>query len=247
VTVPCRFTDIDASGAVGHIGLARYHEDARAAFIRSLIKSRGQASSQWRALLCRISTDVVAPARYPDAIRLAAGIFHVGERSYGVEVAVFQNGQPLSRARSLGVAVDADHKKILLADEVREVLTAAQLPVRWSFSDKPEAHRQDLGSYPHRLQLATRFSDVDIMAHINNVAMLRYCEEGRVELLRSSNRQRGTVIHTDISYLREGRFMDDMIIGTAVESDDGGRLCLLQGLFQRQECVATCNLIVTAA
>jgi acyl-CoA thioesterase FadM len=246
--VPCRYTDIDASGAIGHIGLARYHEDARAAFIRSLIKSRGQASSRWRALLRRISTDVTAPARYPEAICLAAGIFHVGERSYGVEVAVFQDGQPLSRARSLGVTVDADHKKILLADEVREVLTTAQLPgARRSFSDRSEAHRQDLQSYPHRLHLATRFSDVDIMAHINNVAMLRYCEEGRVEMLRSSNRQHGTVIHTDLSFLREGRFMDDMIVGTAIESEDDGRLCLRQGLFQRQECVAICNLIVTAA
>jgi acyl-ACP thioesterase len=43
------------------------------------------------------------------------------------------------------------------------------------FGDKPEARRQDLQSYPHRLQLATRFSDVDMMGHINNVATLRYC------------------------------------------------------------------------
>jgi len=130
----------------------------------------------------------------------------------------------------------------------REVLTAAQLPgARWPFGGKPEARRQDLQSHPHRLQLATRFSDVDMMGHINNVATLRYCEEGRVEMLGSLNRERGSVIQTDISYLREGRFMDDMIIGTAEGSLDGGRLHLQQGLFQGQQCVATCDLIVTAA
>jgi acyl-CoA thioester hydrolase len=248
VTVPCRFTDIDASGTIGHVGLARYHEDARAAFIRTLIKSHGQDSSQWRALLCRISTDIMAHARYPEPICLAAGVLHVGQRSYGIEVAAFQNGRPLSRARSLGVRVDNDHGTLLLADEVRSILTAAQLPgAQWPLSGKPETRRQDLQSYPHRLQLATRFSDVDMMGHLNNVATLRYCEEGRVEMLGSLNRQRGTVIHTDIAYLREGRFMDDMIIATAERPADGGRFLLQQGLFQRQQCVATCDLIVTAA
>jgi len=55
------------------------------------------------------------------------------------------------------------------------------------------------------------------------------------------------VTHTDMSYIRQGRFMDDMILGTTVQPLDGGQLYLQQGLFQRQECVATCDLIVTAA
>jgi acyl-CoA thioester hydrolase len=247
ITVPSRFTDIDASGAIGYVGLARYHEDARAAFIRTLIKSHASDSKQWRAFICRISTDIRAPARYPQPICLAAGVAHVSQRSYILEVAAFQDGQPLTHMRSLGVAIDTDHRPVVIAEEVRDILRAAQLPGdAGPFGDKPPAPRQDLASYPHRLQLATRFSDVDMMGHINNVAMLRYCEEARVELLSSLRRGLGTVTHTDISYIRQGRFMDDMVIGTMVQPLDGDRLCLLQGLFQRQECVATCDLIVTA-
>lgn len=247
ITVPSRFTDIDGSGAIGYVGLARYHEDARAAFIRTLIKSHNSDSKQWRAFICRLSTDITAAARYPEPICLVAGVAHVSQRSYILEVAAFQNGERLSRARSLGVAIDTEHRPVALAEPVLDILRAAQLPgAEGTFGGKPSAPRQDLASYPHRLQLATRFSDIDMMGHINNVAMLRYCEEARVELLSSLGRGLGTVSHTDISYIRQGRFMDDMVIGTIVEPLEGDRLCLLQGLFQRQECVATCDLIVTA-
>jgi acyl-CoA thioester hydrolase len=248
VTVPSRFTDIDGSGGVGHVGLARYHEDARAAFLRTLIQSHRSDSSQWRAYICRISTEVFALARYPDPICFAAGVRQVGHHSYGVEVVAYQNGAPVSRARSMGVRIDANHKPVPLTEEVRSILSSAQLPAeQWLFGPRPDSARQDLETYPHRLELSTRFSDVDMMGHINNVAALRYCEEARVYTLRSLKRSIGTVIHTDISYIREGRFMDDMTIGCLVKPLEGHQLCLLQGLFQRKQCVATCDLIVNAA
>jgi acyl-CoA thioester hydrolase len=43
-----------------------------------------------------------------------------------------------------------------------------------------EAHR-----YPHRRELETMFSDMDIQRHVNNVAILRFMEEGRSSLQRA--------------------------------------------------------------
>ena len=245
MTLPTRFTDVDASSAIGYIGLSRYHEDARVAFIRDVIKRHGSESRQWRAFLARTSMEVFDSARYPQTICLGVGIFCIGERSYGIEVGAFQGGVRLTRARSLSVVVDQSRKATRVTDESRRILASALLPgEHWSFGAKPETG-QDPASYAHRLEWPTRFSDTDAMGHLNNVALIRYCEEARLALLRSALSDDcatcTSVERLDISYLREGRFMDDLMIGTTIQGTDGPRVHLSQALFQQGSCVAMCN------
>ena len=245
MSVPTRFTDVDATSAIGYIGLSRYHEDARVAFIRDVIKRHGSGSRQWRAFLGRTSMEVFDSAHYPKPISLGVGIFGVSERSYGIEVGAFQDGARLTRARSLSVVIDQSRRATRVTDESRRILASALLPgEQWSFGAKPETV-QNPERYAHRLQWPTRFSDTDAMGHLNNVALIRYCEEARLVFLRSALSDDcapcTSVERLDISYLREGRFMDDLMIGTTIQGTDGPRVHLSQALFQQGSCVAMCN------
>jgi acyl-CoA thioester hydrolase len=248
ISVPSRYTDVDASGAIGHLGLSRYHEDVRTAFVRELIKGHRSDSKQWRAFLGRARTEVFGHGRYPQPLSFGAGVCSVGERSYGIEVSTFQGGVQLARARSLSVAVDANHKAMPVTEETRGILSTARLASdEWSFSSKPSADSQKLESYPHRCELTTRFTDTDAMGHLNNVALLRYCEEGRAALFVSvqpDNPQLGTVLQVDISFLQEGRFLQVILIGTSVRRVEGSQVHLAQGLFQEDRCVAICDCVV---
>ena len=49
---------------------------------------------------------------------------------------------------------------------------------------KPESWRLDAASYPVAIELQTRFQDMDINGHLNNVAFAALFESGRVLLNR---------------------------------------------------------------
>jgi acyl-CoA thioester hydrolase len=104
-----------------------------------------------------------------------------------------------------------------------------------------EAHR-----YPHRRVLETMFSDMDIQRHVNNVAILRFFEEGRSSLRRAIEEQLrgdfGSVVlaRFEVFYLREVSYPGpvEVAIGT-------GRIGIssyesVAALFQDGRCAALC-------
>ena len=50
---------------------------------------------------------------------------------------------------------------------------------------RPEAWRTDIAAYPFSATTETRFQDLDVLGHINNVAMAALFENGRVRFNRS--------------------------------------------------------------
>ncbi|OYW21856.1 MAG: thioesterase, partial [Sphingomonas sp. 12-62-6] len=46
---------------------------------------------------------------------------------------------------------------------------------------RPEAWRLSAEAYPHREIIQTRFQDLDVLGHINNVGMAAILESGRVK------------------------------------------------------------------
>ena len=76
---------------------------------------------------------------------------------------------------------------------------------------RPEAWRLDPASYPHSEPIQTRFQDLDVLGHLNNVAMAALFESGRVRFNRSMNLagwagHRWLVARVEINYLGEGFF-----------------------------------------
>ena len=74
-----------------------------------------------------------------------------------------------------------------------------------------DPRRRELAAYPFRLDMVPRFGDMDPNRHLNNVAIARFYEEGRVrfhwhvrETHPEAGRFRVLVAHVAIDYLGEG-------------------------------------------
>ena len=78
---------------------------------------------------------------------------------------------------------------------------------------KPSPNRLILTNYPNTLDVPARFSDLDPLNHLNNVAIGNFYEEGRVNFnreafasLRDRRRIRILMVNVSITYLREGKY-----------------------------------------
>jgi acyl-CoA thioester hydrolase len=251
VTLPSRFGDLGPSGQIEHIGMARYYEDARSVFMQQLCQRHGVDRALWRAFLVRAINEELGPVRYPDPIVFGAGVIAVGGSSYTLEMAAFQDDRCVGRSRSVAAAVGPDHALVPLPERARAILTGDRLSrPAWRAPGKPSRERQQLAHYAHHLTLPTRFSDTDAIGHLNNVSLLKYCEEGRVALLLAAWDGKplpgwaGRVVHLDISYLQEARLSHPLTIASVVREVDGPAMHLEQAVFQRDACVVVCDCTV---
>lgn len=111
---------------------------------------------------------------------------------------------------------------------------------------RPEAWRLDPAAYPHSEAIQTRFADLDVLGHINNVAMAGLFEAGRARFLRATGmfearEHRVMLVAVEINYLAEGSFPEDVQVATGV-SHIGNRSWTLQSAcFQKGRCIATCD------
>ena len=116
---------------------------------------------------------------------------------------------------------------------------------------KPERWRLDAASYPVCIELQTRFQDMDINGHLNNVAFAALFESGRVLLNRQvrplderpSNEQT-MVAAVEINYLAEGNFPDPVQIATGIGRLGTSSWTIVQAMFQNGRCIATCDTVV---
>jgi acyl-CoA thioester hydrolase len=112
--------------------------------------------------------------------------------------------------------------------------------------------RRTLASYPIVVPVLARFADMDVAAHVNNVAVAQYFEEGRSAALRellSRTRygdpaDRVLVARVAIDYVREGNYPGTFEVGVGVLKCGDTSLTLAQGLFQDGECVALCDAVL---
>ena len=112
---------------------------------------------------------------------------------------------------------------------------------------RPAPERLDPAAYPHRAAIQTRFQDLDVLGHINNVAMAALFESGRVRfnrdigLLRPTG-QRFLVARVEINYLAEGHFPEDVDLFHGI-GKIGTRSWDILGLcMQGGKPIATCDV-----
>ena len=116
---------------------------------------------------------------------------------------------------------------------------------------KPESWRLDAASYPVHIDLQTRFQDMDINGHLNNVAFAALFESGRVLLNREVRpleerpaNERTMVAAVEINYLAEGNFPDPVQIATGIGRLGTSSWTIVQAMFQNGRCIATCDTVV---
>ena len=118
---------------------------------------------------------------------------------------------------------------------------------------KAELWQTDKANYPFATVTQTRFGDMDVLGHINNVSMADLFENGRVRFNRSlelENRasdERWLIAAIQINYVREAHFPNDVEIASGIGRIGRSSWDIYSAAFQKGECVATCitTLVLT--
>lgn len=118
---------------------------------------------------------------------------------------------------------------------------------------KPEAWRLSLAGYPQTLEVPTRFQDMDVNGHLNNVAFAALFENARVMLNRQVRvwnerpaNERTMVAAVTINYLAEGNYPDPVTVASGIGHVGTSSWTILQAMFQNGHCIATCDTVVVA-
>jgi acyl-CoA thioester hydrolase len=116
---------------------------------------------------------------------------------------------------------------------------------------KPESWRLDPASYPTHVEMQTRFQDMDINGHLNNVAFAALFENSRVLVNRAvrpwadrPQNERTMVAAVEINYLREGNYPDPVMMCSGIGRIGTSSWTIEQAMFQNDICIATCDTVV---
>jgi acyl-CoA thioester hydrolase len=113
-------------------------------------------------------------------------------------------------------------------------------------SIEPQLRQRSIFTY--WLDERVRFSDTDMMGHVNNTAYAAFCESGRVSFNRAAVPGfiggHGMVARVAINYLGETNFPAIVDVGTGVVAIGNSSYTLAQGLFVENRCVATSEAVL---
>jgi acyl-CoA thioester hydrolase len=115
----------------------------------------------------------------------------------------------------------------------------------------PHPHRRALAAYPSIRTLETRFTDMDVNRHLNNVAVSRLYEETRVRFnreLHASHPELGwpryLVAHVAIDYLGEGLYPAPVVMGYGIEDIGRTSFRAKLAMFQNDACIGLCDTVM---
>ena len=116
---------------------------------------------------------------------------------------------------------------------------------------KDDLRRRAPASYPWSVTLDTRFSDMDVNRHLNNVAITRFFEETRIRFNWSliadgtpMERPRYLVAHVAVDFLAEGSYPTPVLMTYAVGNIGRSSFRCLMGMFQTGACLALCDAVL---
>jgi acyl-CoA thioester hydrolase len=113
--------------------------------------------------------------------------------------------------------------------------------------------RLERTSYPFHLDIETQFTDMDVAAHLNNIAIARFYESARVRsniaMFGRDFFRRGApclmvLAEANIRYLAEGNFPDPVQVGCGISRIGNSSFRMLQGLFQNGTCIGLCDCVM---
>lgn len=116
---------------------------------------------------------------------------------------------------------------------------------------KSDARRRDAGNYPWSAEMQTRFTDMDVNRHLNNVAITRFFEEARIRFNwgliaqhKLSVRPHYLVAHVAVDFLGEGSYPEPLTLTYAVGHIGSTSFRCLMGMFQKDVCIALCDSVL---
>jgi len=116
---------------------------------------------------------------------------------------------------------------------------------------RDDPRRRGAATYPWKIELQTRFADMDVNRHLNNVAISRLYEETRVRFgwgLHAAHPELGEsrylVGHVAVDYLGEGHYPAPVNVGYGVHSLGNKSYRAAMGLFQAGVCIGLCDAVM---
>ncbi len=182
-----RYSDLDPSRRIGRDAIVRWFEDARVTVQREVL---GTGLGPHRGLLlASVQVDVLAPLRVAargaggvrSAYRVGLGVTHIGTSSYACSYGVFVDDECVATGESVSVNATDGRPSPLPAD-VRAALTRLRVDGPASGRPARSPARTVRETYPFRLDVRTRFGDLDTNRHVNNVALAGWYLDGLAEL-----------------------------------------------------------------
>ena len=116
---------------------------------------------------------------------------------------------------------------------------------------RPDPWRLDPAAYPHRQTVQTRFQDMDVLGHLNNVAFAALFETARTKFNREAelwgkrfSGRRAVVAQMEIHYLAEGSYPEDVEVATGIGHLGNRSWGILACMFQHGRPIATCDVVI---
>ena len=128
-------------------------------------------------------------------------------------------------------------------------MSASTVQSGWHLAEmaKPEGWRLDPAAYPFSTDIATRWADLDLLGHINNVSMAGLFEEGRgkfnrtLDLHRENSGIRWLIAGVDLAYLAEAHHPAPVTMASGIGAIGTKSWSIFTAAFQDGKCVATCE------
>jgi acyl-CoA thioester hydrolase len=128
VQMDTRFADVDPLWHVNNVKISEYYQEARIAFQGSLYGQIDfERSSGSRTLVVHQSIDYLHEVKWPGAVTLGVGVGHVGNSSFSLMSAMFQQERCVGLGTSVLVHASAEGSAPLPAPW-REALEKRLLP-----------------------------------------------------------------------------------------------------------------------
>ena len=120
---------------------------------------------------------------------------------------------------------------------------------------KPHSWQLDTANYPFNHRTETRFADLDLLGHINNVSMAGLFEHGRgmfnhaIEVQRRAPGQRWLIVSVNLDYIAEAHFPEHVDVACGILRVGSSSWDIASAAFQGGECKATCvtTIVLTDA
>jgi acyl-CoA thioester hydrolase len=130
VEILARYADVDPLWHINNVAIAQYYEEARVSTTRRIMgEARIPTGPDLRLLLARQSIDYLREAGYPGKLTVGVGVLRIGNSSYTLGMAMFQDGRCVSVSDAVLVVADAGGP-LRLPEEYRERMQALLLPAR---------------------------------------------------------------------------------------------------------------------
>jgi acyl-CoA thioester hydrolase len=178
-----QYSDLDPSRRIGRDTLVRWFEDARVQLGREALDAdlADRAEGLVRLRVVAVGVDVLAPLRIAGEYRIGIGVSRIGTSSVSYRYGVFAGDECVATGTTTSVYVGDDGTAAPLPDELREQLGRHRIAGPEAAAPERESVRAR-EAFPFRLDVRTRFGDLDTNRHVNNVRLATWYLDGLAEL-----------------------------------------------------------------